>query len=33
MKLGGREKLWWFFTFTAAALNIWRIPKLQAAAR
>jgi len=31
VKLRGREKLWWLFTFTAAAFNIWRIPKLQAA--
>jgi len=33
VKLRGREKLWWLFTFTAAAFNLWRIPKLQAAAR
>ena len=26
VKLRGREKLWWLFTFTAAAFNIWRIP-------
>jgi transposase len=32
VKLRGRNKLWWLFTFTAAAFNIWRIPKLQAAA-
>jgi hypothetical protein len=32
VKLRGREKLWWLFTFTAAAFNLWRIPKLQAAA-
>jgi len=32
VKLRGREKLWWLFTFTAAAFNIWRIPKLQAVA-
>ena len=32
VKLRGRDKLWWLFTFTAAAFNIWRIPKLQAAA-
>ncbi len=31
VKLRGREKLWWLFTFTAAAYNLWRIPKLQAA--
>ena len=31
VKLLGREKLWWLFTFTAAAFNLWRIPKLQAA--
>jgi transposase len=31
VKLRGREKLWWLFTFTAAAFNLWRIPKLQAA--
>jgi len=32
VKLRGRDKLWWLFTFTAAAFNIWRLPKLQAAA-
>ena len=32
VKLRGREKLWWLFTFTAAAFHRWRIPKLQAAA-
>ena len=32
VKLRGRERLWWLFTFTAAAFNLWRIPKLQAAA-
>ena len=32
VKLRGRDKLWWLFTFTAAAFNLWRIPKLQAAA-
>lgn len=32
VKLRGREKLWWLFTFTAAAFNLWRIPKLQAVA-
>jgi transposase len=32
VKLRGREKLWWLFTFTAAAFNLWRIPKLRAAA-
>jgi hypothetical protein len=32
VKLRGRENLWWLFTFTAAAFNLWRIPKLQAAA-
>ena len=31
VKLRGRENLWWLFTFTAAAFNLWRIPKLQAA--
>ena len=31
VKLRGRDKLWWLFTFTAAAFNVWRIPKLQAA--
>jgi transposase len=31
VKLRGRGKLWWLFTFTAAAYNLWRIPKLQAA--
>jgi len=31
VKLRGRDKLWWLFTFTAAAFNLWRIPKLQAA--
>jgi len=30
VKLRGRDKLWWLFTFTAAAFNLWRIPKLQA---
>ena len=30
VKLRGRDKLWWLFTFTAAAYNLWRIPKLQA---
>ena len=29
VKLRGRDKLWWLFTFTAAAYNLWRIPKLQ----
>ena len=32
VKLRGRDKLWWLFTFTAAAFNLWRIPKLQGAA-
>jgi len=32
VKLRGREKLSWLFTFTAAAFNLWRIPKLQATA-
>ena len=32
VKLRGRDKLWWLFTFTAAVFNIWRIAKLQAAA-
>jgi transposase len=32
VKLRGRDKLWWLFTFTAAAFNLWRIPKLQALA-
>jgi transposase len=31
VKLRGRDKLWWLFTFTAAAFNLWRIPKLQTA--
>jgi len=31
VKLRGRDNLWWLFTFTAAAFNLWRIPKLQAA--
>jgi transposase len=31
VKLRGRDKLWWLFTFTAAAFNLWRIPKLQPA--
>jgi len=31
VKLRGRDKLWWLFTFTAAAFNLRRIPKLQAA--
>ena len=31
VKLRGRDKLWWLFTFTAAAFNLWRIPKLKAA--
>jgi transposase len=31
VKLRGRDKLWWLFTFTAAAFNLWRIPKLRAA--
>jgi transposase len=31
VKLRGRHRLWWLFTFTAAAYNLWRIPKLQAA--
>jgi len=31
VKLRGRDKLWWLFTFTAAAYNLWRIPKLQPA--
>jgi transposase len=30
VRLRGRDKLWWLFTFTAAAFNLWRIPKLQA---
>jgi hypothetical protein len=30
VKLRGRDKLWWLFTFTAAAYNLWGIPKLQA---
>ena len=29
VKLRGREKLSWLFTFTAAAFNLWRIPKLR----
>jgi hypothetical protein len=33
VKLRGREKLWWLFTLTAAAFNLWRIPKLQVAAK
>jgi transposase len=32
VKLRGLENLWWLFTFTAAAFNLWRIPKLRAAA-
>lgn len=32
VKLRGRDALWWLFTFTAAAFNLWRLPKLQAAA-
>jgi len=32
VKLRGRENLWWLFTFTAAAFNLWRLPKLRAAA-
>lgn len=32
VKFRGRDKLWWLFTFTAAAFNLWRIPKLRAAA-
>jgi transposase len=31
VKIRGRDNLWWLFTFTAAAFNLWRIPKLQAA--
>ena len=31
VKLRGRENLWWLFTFTAAAFNLWRLPKLKAA--
>ncbi len=31
VKLRGRDKLRWLFTFTAAAFNLWRLPKLQAA--
>jgi transposase len=31
VKLRGREHLWWLFTFTAAAFNLWRLPKLRAA--
>ncbi|MBZ5678406.1 MAG: IS5 family transposase [Acidobacteriia bacterium] len=31
VKLRGIENLWWLFTFTAAAFNLWRIPKLRAA--
>jgi transposase len=31
VKLRGRDKLWWLFTLTAAAFNLWRIPKLRAA--
>jgi len=31
VKLRGLDNLWWLFTFTAAAFNLWRIPKLQAA--
>ena len=31
VKLRGRDKLWWLFTFTAAAFNLWRIPKLPTA--
>ncbi len=30
VKLRGRENLWWLFTFTAAAFNLWRLPKLRA---
>jgi transposase len=30
VKLRGRENLSWLFTFTAAAFNLWRLPKLQA---
>ena len=33
VKLRGRENLSWLFTFTAAAFNLWRLPKLQAAVR
>jgi transposase len=32
VKFRGRDKLWWLFTFTAAAFNLWRIPKLQVTA-
>jgi transposase len=31
VKLRGLDNLWWLFTFTAAAFNLWRIPKLRAA--
>jgi transposase len=31
VKLRGLDKLRWLFTFTAAAFNLWRIPKLRAA--
>jgi len=31
VKFRSRDKVWWPFTFTAAAFNLWRIPKLQAA--
>jgi transposase len=32
VKLRGLEKVGWLFQFTAAAFNLWRIPKLEAAA-
>ena len=31
VKLRGRDNLWWLFTFTAAAFNLGRLPKLRAA--
>jgi hypothetical protein len=31
VQLRGIGHLWWLFTFTAAAFNLWRIPKLKAA--
>ena len=31
MKLRGLVKVDWLFVMTAAAFNLWRIPKLQAA--
>lgn len=32
VKLRGLDNMWWLFTFTAAAFNLWRIPKLGTAA-